>query len=261
MSGRLTSMFEQLKGQRAALITYATGCFPDADGSEEVISRMLESGADAVEIGLPFSDPVMDGPVIQETSRIALRAGSSVGVVLGLASRIREKTDKPLLVMTYYNPVFHYGLGDFAWDAVRCGVDGVVIPDLPAEEMLPWKVECDDAGLETVVFCAPTTGEERIRLASSLTTGFMYCVALLGTTGPRDEVSPELPSFLERVRANADCPIAVGVGISTPAQCAQVGRMADGVIVGSALMRVVNAEGPRSESLSRLTTDFRSALS
>ena len=242
--GRLSGMFEESAGKRAALITYATGYYPDREGSAHVIRAMLESGADAVEIGLPFSDPVMDGPVIQETSRAALDSGSTTAGVLGLVSEIRGETDKPLVIMSYYNPVFHYGLARFASDAADAGVDGVVIPDLPAEEMGPWKRESDSAGLETVAFCSVTTSERRIELASRMSTGFLYCIPVLGTTGSRESVPDELPRFIKRVREHATCPVVVGVGISTPDHCREVGALADGVIVGSALMReVMSGEG------------------
>lgn len=231
-------MFEEMNGKRAALITYATGFFPDREGSAAIIRAMLEGGADAVEIGLPFSDPVMDGPVIQGTSGAALQAGSTTAGILEVASAVRCSTDKPVLIMSYYNPVFHYGLASFASDAMAAGVDGVVIPDLPAEEMGSWKRECDTAGLETVAFCAVTTSDERIELISRMTTGFMYCISTLGTTGARERVPDELPQLLGRVRDHASCPVVVGVGISTPDHCRDVGALADGVIVGSALMRL-----------------------
>jgi tryptophan synthase alpha chain len=232
-------MFEELAGGGAAFIAYATGYFPNREASRRVILAMLESGADAVEIGVPFSDPVMDGPVIQATSSAALEVGATPGGVLELASDVRARTDKPVMLMTYYNPIHKYGLGRFARDAAASGVDGVVIPDLPVEEMGPWKTASDDAGLETVAFCAQTTSDPRIELAGRMADGFLYCVSLLGTTGARAEVSAELPGFLGRVRRHAGCPLAVGLGVSTPEQCARIARIADGVIVGSALMEAV----------------------
>jgi len=240
---RLAKMFADLRGKRAALITYATGYFPDREGSLSVIETMLDSGADAVEIGIPFSDPVMDGPVIQETSATALRTGATPGGVLELAAEARRRTDKPLLVMTYYNPVLKFGVEDFVRRAAGCGIDGVVIPDLPVEEMGPLGAACNSAGVDTVAFCSVTTPPVRIREAASAATGFLYCVTLLGPTGARASVSDELPSFLARVRENASCPIAAGLGVSTPEQCARIGTMADGVIVGSALM----SEAARSD--------------
>lgn len=259
MSGRLTGMFKRLQGERAALITYATGFFPDRAGSVDVIRAMLKAGADAVEIGLPFSDPVIDGPVIQESSRLALEKGATPAGVLELASEIRATTDKPLMVMSYYNPLLKYGLGKFANDAADSGIDGIIIPDLPVEEMAPWKEQSDSAGLETICFCAVTTTDKRIATVSSMTTGFMYCISLLGTTGVRDDVNPGLYPFIERVRANSGCPIAVGIGISNAVQCAKVGKVSDGVIVGSALVKLV-LEDRGADAVGALVKELAEAL-
>lgn len=238
MSGRLDEMFCRLRGARAALITYATAFYPGREGSRRVVGAMLDAGADAVEIGVPFSDPVLDGPVIQRSSAAALAAGATAAGVLELVRDIRRDTESPLLLMSYYNPVLKYGLERFARDAVSAGVDAVAIPDLPVEEMRPWSAQCGAAGLGTVAFCAMTTGADRIRLAGEMSSGFLYCVSVLGTTGPREQLSAGLDDFLKRVRAATGSPIGVGLGISTPEQCSHVGEAADAVIVGSALVRL-----------------------
>jgi tryptophan synthase alpha chain len=257
---RLQDMFDDLRGKRAALIAYATGFYPDRQGSIDAIVAMLEGGADAVEIGVPFSDPVMDGPVIQEASATALRRGATVEGIMDVVSEVRRETKRPLLLMTYYNPVFHFGEVEFVRRAAASGVDGIVIPDLPVEEMGAFKAACDDAGVSTVPFCSVTTSESRIREAAQMATGFLYCISRLGTTGASSELSPELPGFLDRVRANASCPVAAGVGVSTPEQCARVGAIADGVIVGSALVsRVRDADGDLSQ-LSSLVGSMSEAL-
>jgi tryptophan synthase alpha chain len=260
MARRLRSMFDELRGKRAALITYATGYYPDRDASFEVIRTMFECGADAVEIGLPFSDPVLDGKVIQESSTVALEAGANTSGILGLAKELRAVTQNPIMLMSYYNPVFKYGLGSFAKGAVQAGVDAVIIPDLPIEEMAPWKRECDSAGLETVAFCSVTTDPARIKGAGDMSSGFLYCTSLLGTTGPRDAVSVELPAFIRRVRENTSCPIAVGLGISTPEQCREVGGMADGVIVGSALVQTISGNSKDLKALKRTVREMASSL-
>lgn len=258
--GRLDEMFERLRGSRAALIAYATGFYPDRDRCADVIEMMLSSGADVVEIGIPFSDPVMDGPVIQQTSSKALEAGATPAGVLDLVSSVRGGTEKPMLAMTYYNPVFHYGLEAFARDAKKAGVDGLVVPDLPAEEMGPLVEACRNAGLATVAFASTTTTDARIEQAAAMSTGFLYCVSLLGTTGERESLPDELPGFLSRVREHSQCPIAAGIGISNPGQCAEVGKMADGVIVGSAFMRsVIEGDGDLS-GLSKLVGRMARAL-
>ena len=261
MTGRLADMFDSLAGSRAALIAYATGYYPDRAGSESVIRVMLSSGADAVEIGIPFSDPVMDGPVIQATSHAALEAGATPAGVLEIVESVRRDTAKPLLAMTYYNLVFRYGLDGFARDGAAAGLDAVVIPDLPAEEMGPWRDACGEAGLDTVAFCSATTSPERIEIAAGMSTGFLYCVSVLGTTGARDRMPAELPAFLERVRAHSDRPLAVGLGISTPEHCAEVGGMADGVIVGSALMDAVARGSGDLADLESLVASMARALS
>ena len=260
MPGRLGKMFDRLRGKRAALITYATAFYPDRKACMDVIRTMLERGADAVEIGIPFSDPVLDGPVIQESSASALAAGATPAGILVMVSELRRETEKPLLLMSYYNPVLRYGLDGFARDAFEAGADAVVIPDLPIEEMSPWKAAGDRAGLDMVAFCSLTTSGERIQAAADMSSGFLYCVSLLGTTGIREEISDGLPSFLARVRKNASCPIAVGLGISTPEQCARVGKLSDGVIVGSALVKEVMRDGGNRESLGRAVGKLAEAL-
>jgi tryptophan synthase alpha chain len=257
---RLEKMFEDLQGNRAALIAYATGFYPDRQGSIDAIMAMIEGGADAVEIGVPFSDPVMDGPVIQEASATGLLRGATAEGVMDIVSEVRRQTERPLLLMTYYNPVFHFGEVDFVRQAAASGVDGIVIPDLPVEEMGAFKAACDDEGVSTVPFCSMTTSESRIREAASQATGFLYCISRLGTTGASSELSPELPQFLDRVRENASCPVAAGVGVSTPEQCALVGAIADGVIVGSALVSKVRDTGGDLSQLSSLVRSMSAAL-
>lgn len=260
MAGRLRGMFDELRGKRPALITYATAYYPDRDASSGVIRAMLECGADAVEIGLPFSDPVLDGKVIQESSKVALEAGANTPRMLELAEELRAGTEKPIMVMSYYNPVLKYGLESFAQDAVGAGIDAAIIPDLPIEEMSPWKRECDSAGLETVAFCSETTDRARVKRAGDLSSGFLYCTSLLGTTGPREGVSVELPAFIQRVRENTSCPIAVGLGISSPEQCRQVGSLADGVIVGSALVQTISGNGRDLDTLKRMVKEMAASL-
>lgn len=260
MSGRLEAMFDGLRGRRAALITYATAFFPDRTASGRVVETMIERGADAVEIGIPFSDPVMDGAVIQRSSAAALSSGATVGGVLELLSGLRARTERPLMLMTYYNPVLRYGLEPFARAAAAAGADCLVVPDLPVEEAGPLGLACRAAGLPVAGFCAPNTTSGRIARASAGATGFLYCVSLLGTTGARDGLPPGLAGFLSRARAHSFLPLAVGVGISTPAQCAAAGRLADAVIVGSALVRAVEDDPESLAHLSRLVTAMASEL-
>ena len=246
MKERMDDQFSAVRGERALLISYATAYFPDTKGSRDIMLAMLESGSDILEIGIPFSGPVMDGPVIQGTSRRALEEGASVEGVLELAGEIRTATEKSLIFMGYYNPIYHYGLERFAAAARERGVDGVIIPDLPPEEAGPWKAAANENGIATVLFAAMNSSDERIKRAGELTDGFLYCVAVMGTTGMRDKISESLGSFLNRTAGLVDCPLATGLGISTPEQCKSVGEMAQGVIIGSAFMNtIIQGGGPK----------------
>lgn len=232
---RIDAMFHERDG-RAVLIGFATAGFPDGDSSLRLAQELLMH-CDALELGIPFSDPVLDGPVIQESSRRALQAGFQPRDVFDLAARLREKSDKPLLLMTYYNPVHRMGHASFAAAAAASGVDGILIPDLPPEEMGDWKSMASRHGLHTVLFASMTTPAERLRFLGEITRGFLYCFAVKGITGLRESLSRELAPFLERVRSCCSVPLAAGLGVSNPKQCREVGDMADGVVVGSALVK------------------------
>lgn len=261
MEGRLGRMFSEVGAEgRAALIAYTTAFYPDRQTSMSVMLTILESGADALEIGLPFSDPVMDGPTIEEASKIALSSGATPQGVLELAASLREATPKPLLIMSYYNPIFHYGVERFVRVAREAGVDALVVPDLPVEEMSPLRMECEKEGLETVSFCSPTTSDSRIAACAEAASGFIYCISRLGTTGTREGLSQDLAPFIQRIRAITAKPLAVGIGISTPEQCREAGKLADGVIVGSALVKQIPGFEPSKRRESALAS-LVSALS
>jgi tryptophan synthase alpha chain len=257
---RLTTMFDELSAKRAALIAYAMGSYPDRDRSVEVILTMLDNGADAVEIGIPFSDPVMDGPLIREAGEAALGNGTTPLEVFEVASEVRGSTDRPLLLMTYYNIIFRMGSAEFIRRAAQAGVDGIVVPDLPTDEMRELRQACDGSGVAIVAFCSLTTTPERIREADRVATGFLYCVSRLGTTGVRDTIPDTLPGFLARVKANAAGPIAAGIGVSTPEQCASIGALADGVIVGSALVERVRVSNGDLSGLAGLVASMSGSL-
>ena len=223
-------------GRSGALIGYATAGFPDRDTSLAIAAALLEH-CDLLELGIPFSDPVLDGPVIQESSRRALESGFRVSDVFDMAERLRAGTEKPMLVMTYYNPVHRMGHAAFAAAAARAGLDGTLIPDLPPEEMAGWREAADGEGLSNVLFASATTPDERLRSLGRMTRGFLYCFAVRGTTGMRKSLAAELDPFMTRVRRCCDAPLALGLGISTPGQCRDAAQLADGVVVGSALVR------------------------
>lgn len=230
-------MFEGIGG-RPALIGFHTAGFPDRDVSLRICRALLDH-CDALEVGIPFSDPVLDGPVIQESSFRALRAGFRPRHVFGLVGELRKDSDKPLLIMTYYNPVHRMGHGPFCRAAAEAGADGLLIPDLPPEEMGDLRERAGERGLAVVLFASMTTPDDRLRMLAGQTQGFLYCFAVKGTTGMRESLSRELAPFLERARRFSSAPIAAGLGVSNPEQCREVGRLADGVIVGSALVKAI----------------------
>ncbi len=232
---RIAESFGVLAGRRAAYIAYATAGFPDGETSLDIMRSMLAE-ADMLEIGVPFSDPTMDGPVIQETSRRALEAGTSLAGVLRMVERLRSGTEKPLLIMSYFNPIHSFGLRDFSAAAADAGADGIILPDLPLEEFEPWRLEAVRAGLDTVLFVAMTSSPQRMRASGALASGFIYALATMGTTGLRDSLSERLEPFLRLAMRETGLPVAAGVGISNASQCREVGKVADGVIVGTALM-------------------------
>ncbi len=209
----------------------------------DVLGAVVEAGADAVEVGIPFSDPVMDGPVIQEASERALRAGVTPTSVL--ADLRAADIGVPVAVMTYYNVAFHMGHERFASELAAAGVSAAILPDLPYEEVGPWATAADAAGVETVLLAAPTAPDDRLPMVCARSRGFVYAVGLLGVTGERDALASSALDIARRLVAVTDVPVLVGVGISDAAQAAEVCAVADGVVVGSALVRRVLAEeGP-----------------
>ena len=226
---------------RKLLVPYVTGGL----GTDwtEVVRAVADAGADAIEIGIPFSDPVMDGPVIQAASEQALAAGATpVGIIDELA---RIDAGVPLAVMTYYNIAFRMGLERFARTLAASGIAAAILPDLPLEEVGPWATRADGAGVETVLLAAPTAPDERLPRVCARARGFVYAVGLLGVTGERDALAASSLVIARRLKAVTDKPVLVGVGVSSPAQAVEVCAEADGVVIGSALMRrLLDGEGP-----------------
>ncbi len=239
---------------RKLLVPYLTGGLP---GWGDLLDPVAEAGADALEVGIPFSDPVMDGPVIQEASELALAAGATPrGIVEQLAGR---ELAVPVAVMTYYNLVFRWGHQRCADDLARSGVAGAILPDLPLDESGPWTRAADQAGVETVMLAAPTTPDDRLAAICSRSRGFVYGVGLLGVTGERDALATTAVELARRLKAITDLPVLIGVGISTPAQAVEACTVADGVVVGSALVRRVLAGASPSE-VADVVGSFRNAL-
>lgn len=247
-----------LEARRAAggksLVPYLTGGLGDWTMT---LAATADAGADAIEVGIPFSDPVMDGPVIQESSELALRAGTTPASVLdGLA---RADLGVPLAVMTYVNLVYRFGWERFAFRAAEVGVSAAILPDLPLEECAEWAAAADAAGVETVMLAAPTASDERLALVTSRARGFVYAVGLLGVTGERDSLAESAKVIAQRAKAVTDLPVLVGVGISTPEQAAEVCEVADGVVVGSAIVRRALETGSPA-AVAELVGEFRERL-
>jgi tryptophan synthase alpha chain len=256
---RLGPLERTLRERRAAgrklLVPYVTGGFREWRAALEAVAA---AGADAIEVGLPFSDPVMDGPVIQEASVRALAGGATPQAILaGLAGADLGGT--PVAVMTYYNLIARNGLRRSASELAEAGVSAAILPDLPLEELDPWQAAAEEAGIETVLLAAPTTPEARLRRIAERAGGFLYAVGVMGVTGERAGLAPSAAEIARRCKELTDVPVLVGVGISTPEQAVEVCQVADGVVVGSALMRrLLDGEGP--EGAAGLVSAFRDAL-
>jgi len=254
VTDRLAEMFARTRAEgRPAVIPFLPAGWPELNDTVRLVEAALEGGADAMEIGLPFSDPLGDGPVNQQAYDQAIKAGCTTDTVLGAVAELRARGVRaPLLVMGYFNPVLAYGVTRFVQAAARAGVDGLIIVDLPPQEAAELEVPAREAGLHMVYLLAPTSTDERIRLVAEHASGFIYCVSVVGITGARSEVSAELPALIERVRAQSDLPLAVGFGISAREHVQSVGKIADGAVVGSAFVRAIaGAAAPDRPAVAR----------
>ena len=234
----ITKISEAFSKGPAALMPYFTIGYPDYETSLDVIEACVEAGADLIELGMPFSDPLADGPTIQHSTQIALENGITVKHCLEAVAELRARgVTIPLILMGYINPVLAYGLAKFVAEAAQAGVSGFIIPDLPPEEAGELQSLRQQHGLDFVLLLPPNSSDERMKFVTDQSSGFVYLVSVLGITGERKALPVELAEFVNRVRAQTDKPLAVGFGISTPEQAAAVGKIADGVIVGSALIK------------------------
>lgn len=256
LADRLASRLRQARDAgRKLLVPYVTGGFP---GWERTVEACAAAGADAIEVGIPFSDPVMDGPTIQEASERALAAGARPQDIVATMGDI-ETGGVPLTVMSYYNTVHRYGHERFARSLAAAGVAGAIVPDLPLEEVGPWAAAADAAGVATVLLAAPTGSDERLARICARSRGWVYGVGLLGVTGERAALARSALDIARRLKALTDMPVLVGIGVSTPAQAAEVAAVADGVIVGSALVRrLLDGGGP--EAAGAFVADLRAGL-
>jgi tryptophan synthase alpha chain len=222
-----------------ALITYISAGHPDLNTTRELVLAMADKGVDIVELGIPYSDPIADGPVIQQASLRALQNGVTIKAIFGLVTDLRKDTQIPLVLMAYYNSLLQYGIDNFISSCATVGVDGLIIPDLPLEESEEVRQQADAQGIDVILLIAPTTPTARIARVAEASRGFLYCVSVAGVTGAKSTVDSGLQPFLAKVRSQTELPLAVGFGISTPAQAAKVAALADGVIVGSAVITVM----------------------
>jgi tryptophan synthase alpha chain len=258
--GRISQTFERLRRtHERALIPYVTAGDPDLEMTKTLVREMVRRGGDLIEIGVPFSDPLADGPIIQRASQRALQGGTTLRKILGLVHELRRDVDAPLILMTYYNPIFRYGEEAFVADALDAGVDGVIVPDLPPEEAQTLADLTADTPLDMIFLAAPTSTATRLARISKVSQGFIYYLSRLGTTGVRDRLSDDLRSGLEQVRACTAKPVAVGIGVSTPEHVRLVAEMADGVVVGSAIVKLIEDLHARDDGLHRVG-DFIAAL-
>jgi len=238
---RIDRTFAALRaGHTTALIPFLTAGDPDLETTRELMRVAVDNGADLLELGVPFSDPCADGPILQRSAEIALRAGATLPRVLEIVSDFRRESDVPVILYGYYNPIFHYGPERFAADACRAGVDGILVVDLPpeeADELLKWT---RPVNVHLIFLLAPTSGPDRVRTVLKCARGFVYYVSVTGVTGVRPMQVEAVRPAVERLRRVTQLPIGVGFGISTPEQAGAVGEFADAAVVGSAIMRVVD---------------------
>lgn len=258
MSSRLESMFEHCRSAgRAALVGYLPGGFPDVSGSVQTLRTMVDAGCDLVEVGVPYSDPVMDGPTIQAAAKTALQAGTRLTDVLGVVEQVATAGGRAV-VMSYWNPVLRYGVDAFARDLAAAGGLGMITPDLVPDEAGGWIAAAEEHELDRIFLLAPSSSEERILSTTAATRGFVYAASTMGVTGARDAVSSAAPELVRRIRAHSTVPIGVGLGVRSGAQAAEVGAFADAVIVGSAIVSAAT-EGQRAvhELVSELAAGVR----
>ncbi|MDR3364804.1 MAG: tryptophan synthase subunit alpha [Clostridiales Family XIII bacterium] len=243
---KITDVFT---GGRKALITFVTGGDPDLETTGRLILAMRAAGADIIEIGIPFSDPIAEGPVIQSADERALSAGTTIDGLFGMVKRVRQKTGVPLLFMTYINPVYKYGISAFTEKCAEAGIDGIIIPDMPYEEEDEFLSQRTGAGMgvELISLVTPTSAA-RAEMIAEKAEGYLYCVSSLGVTGARTALGTEIGDIIQTVKARRDIPCAIGFGVSTPGQAAQMAAISDGVIVGSAIVRIVAQYGKGSEA-------------
>jgi tryptophan synthase alpha chain len=255
----LAETFARLKAERRpGLVTFTTAGDPDLPRSAEILQALDRAGADVLEVGVPFSDPLADGPVIQRATERAIAAGTTLAGVLELVARVRPTIAAPIVLFSYANPLLRMGVDAFARRAAAAGVSGVLALDLPIEEAAEFRATLAAAGLDTIFLLSPTTTDARIRKAAELGRGFLYGISRLGVTGARATVAAGAEDMVARIRRHTDMPIALGFGISKPEHVAEVGRYADAAVVGSALVSLVAESAGRPDGIGQVEAYVRS---
>ncbi|MDD5166667.1 MAG: tryptophan synthase subunit alpha [Candidatus Omnitrophica bacterium] len=250
---RIEAKFKELKKKRKkAFIAFVTAGFPDLKTTEKLVLEFSRIGVDIIELGVPFSDPMADGPVIQDASQLALKNNTNLDKILSLVKRARQKTEVPICLMTYYNPIFCFGEEKFARLAHDSGVDGVIVPDLPPEEGSSFVKSTRKYGVDVIFFIAPTTSKQRINYIAKAARGFIYYVSLTGVTGARASLPKDLIANLKIIKKLTAKPVCVGFGVSAPGQVKQIQKVADGVIVGSAIVRKIKENASKSDLIKKV---------
>jgi len=256
---RIASRFESLsRRSEKALIAYVMAGDPSLEKTEELVIALEEAGADLIELGVPFSDPVADGPVIQKAGERALKERVSLRKILGMVARLRTRTQVPMILMTYLNPVLRLGVDAFFCQAAKAGVDGVIVPDLPAEEGDALRSLAGREGIDLIFLAAPTTEPSRLRHVAEMSSGFLYYVSVTGITGASLSDLAQIEKRVSAIKKRSRLPVAVGFGISTPEQAQALGRVADGIVVGSAIVRLIERYGQSPELISAVKQFVRS---
>jgi tryptophan synthase alpha chain len=253
---RIEATFSRLRANgHPGLVTYVTAGDPDLERSAGILRALDRAGADVLEVGVPFSDPLADGPVIQRATERALASGTTLSRVLDMLGAMRAELKAPVVIFSYANPILRLGLAHFADRAERAGVDGVLVLDLPIEEADDFRAMMSGRGIDTIFLLSPTTTDERIRKAAALGSGFLYAISRLGVTGAQDRIADGARELVERIRAESALPVALGFGIKKPEHVREVGQWADAAVVGSALVNVI-AEAGRSPDLDARVEEY-----
>jgi len=258
--GRIGDKFEALRGRKEkALIVYLTAGDPSLNVTKKLILGLEKAGVDILEIGVPFSDPTADGPVIQAASQRALKAGTTLEGVLELVTEVRKVSEIPIVLFGYFNPIFAYGVKKFAHDARRAGVDGVLVVDLPYEEAQELRIYTDAVGIDFISLIAPTTGSERLTKIAADATGFLYYISITGITGTAAPKIDNIKTEVNKIRKITKLPVSVGFGISKPQQAREIARFADGVVIGSAVVRLID-ENKNNPDLIKIVSGYVSEI-